>query len=62
MTTQPTRAQQHKLTAPEGAELTAPEGAELTDPEGAELTDPGADQLPVVLQLAKEAEAELEAG
>jgi hypothetical protein len=46
MTTQPTRAQQHKLAAPETAEL----------------TDPGADQLPVVLQLAKEAEAELEAG
>jgi hypothetical protein len=41
MTTQPTWAEQHKLTAPENAEL----------------TDPGADQLPVVLELAREAEA-----
>jgi hypothetical protein len=46
MTTQPTWTDRHRLTAPEGAEL----------------TDPAADQLPVVLQLAKEAEAELEAG
>jgi hypothetical protein len=44
MTKGPTWAQTHQLPAAEGAEL----------------TDPGADQLPVILQLAAEAEASRE--